>query len=75
MTPDQKMAALIAIARLGSQVAEGNVPGIISASRALVDLGLSDLPADPANLTDTADKRDNELVDAAEEAKLGLGGS
>jgi hypothetical protein len=74
MNTDQKMAALIAVARLAQQIAEDNIPGIISASRALVDLGLADLPADPPNLTDDAAARDKALIDAAEEAKLGLGG-
>jgi hypothetical protein len=75
VTPDQKMEIFVAIARMAQAVADESPPEILREIHTDIGLALDQLPPMPADLTDDAAKRDHDLIDAAEELKLGLGPS
>ena len=73
MNPD-RIALLLAAVRLAGAIMADDRKAIATEVRNLIDLGADQIPPQPALLSDDAAKRDVEIADLAEAAKLGPGG-
>jgi len=72
MTNDQKLGLLVGATNMAKAIVDGSPAEILK--QVHTDLGylIDALPAMPADLTDAAAARDTAIVDAAEDARVGL---